>query len=446
LPFFLFWVVDFARYMATDLIVVLDELWTRLFRKPDPSLPSAVPLVSVVMAGYNEAETMPLTLGSLAEQTYPNLEIVVVDDGSLDGTTRAVQDFLANPPPGSPPCRLVTLKRRNGKAAALNLGLSLARGDLIVYVDADTSFDRDAVEQIVRPMLFDPDVGAVGGNIVARNARENPLTQCVSLEYLFSISIGRRFRSMFNILHVISGAFGAFRRELVEAVGGHTPTSGNDGDLTLKLRRVSERIVFAHRALCMTKTPADWKPLVKQRRRWDRNLIKNKLRRHRDLLDLRSTRFRWANAFLVVDAAFFNLVMGFRWVVAFTLVAIELPGRLPTIALISYTIYLCGGAFQLAIAQWLQPPKSESRFTQWLYLPLYPLYKSFFRLVRLYSYVEELASQASYADVFAPRHVSLEALDYDNRGSIRLGQLIRSLLWPFGGRRASRVPVEEVSK
>jgi hypothetical protein len=131
-------------------------------------------------------------------------------------------------------------------------------------------------------------------------------------------------------------------------------------------------------------------------------------------------------------------------VVAFTLVAIEIPERLPGILLTSYVIYLIGGAFQLAIAQWLQPPKSEPIYTQWLYLPLYPLYKSLFRLVRLYSYVEEMASQASYADVFAPRHVSLEALDYDNRGRIGLGKLARSLLWPFGGRKATRVPVEEM--
>lgn len=443
LPFFLFWVVDFARYMATDLIVVLDELWTRLYRRAQPPLPPSLPLVSVVMAGFNEAETMPLTLASLAAQSYPNLEIVVIDDGSTDGTSASVDAFLAAAPEGAPPCRLVTLERRNGKAAALNLGLQLARGELIVYVDADTTFDRDGVEQIVRPMLLDARVGAVGGNIVARNARQNALTQCVSLEYLFSISVGRRFRSLFNVLHVISGAFGAFRRELVESVGGHTPTSGNDGDLTLKVRRVCDRIVFAHRALAMTTTPTTFAKLIKQRRRWDRNLIKNKLRRHRDLLDLRSTRFRWANAFLVVDAAFFNLVMGFRWVFAFGLVAWFLPQRLPIIAVTSYLLYLCGGAFQLAIAQWLQPPRTESALVQWIYLPLYPLYKSLFRLVRLYSYVEELASQASYADVFAPRHVSLEALAYDNRGRLRLRHLVRSLLWPFGKSAApARVPVE----
>jgi hypothetical protein len=184
--------------------------------------------------------------------------------------------------------------------------------------------------------------------------------------------------------------------------------------------------------MCMTKSPATFKPLIKQRRRWDRNLIKNKLRRHRDLLDLRSTRFRWANAFLVLDAGFFNLVMGFRWVVAFSLVAWFMPQRIVPLFVTSYVLYVLGGALQLAIAQWLQPPTTESSFSQWLYLPLYPLYKSMFRLVRLYSYIEEFASQASYADVFAPRHVSLEALRYDNRGRIRLRQLLRSLLWPFG--------------
>src|SRR5262249_52016592 len=161
-------------------------------------------------------------LASLAEQTWPHLEVIVVDDGSTDGTSDQVRTFLARHTPGSrqkPWCRLVTLRRRNGKAAALNLGLALARGEYIVYVDADTTFERDAVFEIIRPMLEDPDCGAVGGNIIARNAAQNVLTQLVAIEYLFSISIGRRFRSLVNMVHVISGAFGAFRRDVIDAVG-----------------------------------------------------------------------------------------------------------------------------------------------------------------------------------------------------------------------------------
>src|SRR5207245_324485 len=179
------------------------------------------------------------------------------------------------------------------------------------------------------------------------------------------------------------GAFGAFRREVIEAVGGHTPTSGNDGDLTLKVRRVAGRLVFAHGALCETKTPATLRALVKQRRRWDRNLIKNKLRRHRDLLDPRAARFRLANAVLIVDALVFNLVLGMRWIVVFAALLWLAPEQLPRLLFFSYLVYVAADSFQLAIAQWLQPPSAGARLAQWLYLPLYPLYKSFFRLVRL---------------------------------------------------------------
>src|SRR5262249_12710822 len=172
LPFLLFWICDFLRYMATDLVVAALEVRSRWRAAPAPQMPRDPPLVSVIMAGFNEADTMPLTLASLAEQSWPNLEVIVVDDGSVDGTSDQVRAFLSRSRGGRGPapwCRLVTLRRRNGKAAALNLGLGLARGDYIVYVDADTTFETNAIFEIVRPMLEDPDCGAVGGNIIARN-------------------------------------------------------------------------------------------------------------------------------------------------------------------------------------------------------------------------------------------------------------------------------------
>jgi len=436
IPFLLFWLTDFLRYMVTDLVVAAFELRRRWHGRTAGStaIPAQAPLVSVVMAGFNEADTMPLTLASLAEQSWPNLEVIVIDDGSEDGTSDQVRAFLARHAGGCGPapwCRLVTLRRRNGKAAALNLGLALARGEYIVYVDADTTFTSNAIFEIIRPMLEDPDCGAVGGNVVARNAAQNLLTQLVALEYLFSISVGRRFRSLVNMLHIISGAFGAFRRDVIDSVGGHTPTSGNDGDLTLKVRRVAKRLVFAERALCETKTPATLHALVKQRRRWDRNLVKNKLRRHRDLLDPRSTRFRLANALMIIDALVFNLVLGMRWIIVFTAVLWLAPEHLPRLLLLSYLIYVTADVFQLALAQWIQPTPASQRIAQWLHLPLYPLYKSFFRLVRLYSYIEEFGRQASYADVFAPTAVSRAALAYDNAGRMHLRQLLRALLWPW---------------
>src|SRR5262245_39093327 len=95
IPFVLFWLTDFLRYMTTDLVVCALEL-RRRWRGPAvaASLPSHPALVSVVMAGFNEADTMPLTLASLAEQSWPNLEVIVVDDGSTDGTSDEVRSFL----------------------------------------------------------------------------------------------------------------------------------------------------------------------------------------------------------------------------------------------------------------------------------------------------------------------------------------------------------------
>jgi cellulose synthase/poly-beta-1,6-N-acetylglucosamine synthase-like glycosyltransferase len=271
----------------------------------------------------------------------------------------------------------------------------------------------------------------VGGNLVVRNAGDNLLTQVVALEYLFSIEIGRRFRSAANLLHVISGAFGAFRRDLVQAVGGHSPTSGNDGDLTIKIRRLCPRIRFAHDAICLTKSPATLTGLVRQRRRWDRNLIKNKLRRHVDLLDPRSSRFHLSNAVLVLDALFFNMVLGVRWLLALLWILLHQPALLPQALLLAYVLELGLAAVQLAVAHFLRPTSVAVRLQQYLYLPLYPLYKAGFRLVRLVAYAEELFHHASYADTFAPARVSQEALGYDYGSRFRLGALARALVWPF---------------
>lgn len=430
-PLWMFWAFDVARYGLTDLLVCAAELRQRLRPTPRPPLPAAPPLASVIIAGHNEARTLPLTLSSLMEQTYPRLEIIVVDDGSTDGTEGAVRRALSLLPGAAQiPCQVVRLPTRQGKAGALNLGLLLARGEFVVYVDADTTFDRDAIEEILRPMLADPEIGAVGGNLAVRNARHSLLTEVVALEYLFSIDVGRRFRSQVGLLHIISGAFGAFRRDLVEAVGGHTPTSGNDGDLTLKVRRLS-RICFAPRAVCQTRSPATLSALARQRRRWDRNLIKNKLRRHLDLLDPRSAGFRASNAMLVLDAIFFNLVLGLRWVWVALLALLLTPRNVPGLMLVSYGLYLGGAAAQLSVAHWLRPPAPGARLWRWLCLPLYPIYKAAFRLVRLWAYGEEVFRQASYADSFAPRLVSLEALRYEHRGRLRMTALLRSLVWPF---------------
>jgi glycosyltransferase involved in cell wall biosynthesis len=466
LPFLLFWVLDFGRYGIAGLVLAVQEgalRWARRRRGDACSrVPPGAPLVSVVMAGFNEADSMPVTLRSLAEQTWPRMEVIVVDDGSVDGTSTAVRPFLeeGGRPAGDgaahsstprPWLRLVTLRRRNGKAAALNTGLLLARGEFVVFVDADTSFDRDAIEAIVRPMLEDPRCGAVAGNLLVRNARATVLTELVATEYLFSISLGRRFRSMLNLLNVVSGAFGAFRRELLVAVGGHTPTSGNDGDLTLKIRRVTDRIVFAHQAICMTKTPATWPALVKQRRRWDRNLVKNKLRRHRDLLDLSAPAFRWSNAALLVDAVMFNLVLGSRWVIAFVFALIVAPGEVPRLAALSYAIHLASCGVKLGAAQWIQPAPPAERLKMALFLPLYPLYRAVLRLVRLYAYGEELVHQRSYWDVFAPAAVSREAQEFDNASDLAVSDLARGFVWPWRrvvpeDRRAPQQPLRSTSE
>ena len=146
LPFFLFWVVDFARYMATDLLVVIEELWARWRQPVDPPLPSPLPLVSVVMAGYNEADTMPGTLLSLTTQTYTNLEIVVVDDGSVDRTAAVAEQKGA---------LVVRLPYNLGIGGSVQTGFRYAFDNgfrLAVRLDGDGQHDASQLPKLLAPL------------------------------------------------------------------------------------------------------------------------------------------------------------------------------------------------------------------------------------------------------------------------------------------------------
>jgi cellulose synthase/poly-beta-1,6-N-acetylglucosamine synthase-like glycosyltransferase len=167
--------------------------------------------VSVIVPAYNEAANIAKTVLSLVASDYPCLEIIVVDDGSTDGTAAIVRRL------GLFGVRVIS-QPNAGKPAALNTGIRLARGELLVLVDGDTVFEREAVGCLVQPFA-DPAVGAVSGNTKVAN-RRGLLGRWQHLEYVIGFNFDRRLFDLGRCMPTVPGAIGAFRRAALVRAGG----------------------------------------------------------------------------------------------------------------------------------------------------------------------------------------------------------------------------------
>jgi len=220
------------------------------------------PSVSVVVPAYNETGGIVRTVQSLLAQRYPRIEILVVDDGSSDGTAAVASGAFGH----HADVRVFT-KPNGGKASALNYGLARATGEIVVAVDGDTLLAPGAIAALVAP-LADGRVGAVAGNAKVGN-RINLVTRWQAVEYITSQNLDRRAFALLNCITVVPGAIGAWRRTLVLEAGGFSEqTLAEDQDLTLTLLERGWRIAYADGAVAYTEAPDTLRGLSSQRFRW----------------------------------------------------------------------------------------------------------------------------------------------------------------------------------
>jgi peptidoglycan-N-acetylglucosamine deacetylase len=219
------------------------------------------PTMTVLVPAYNEGRVIARTIHSVLAQAYPSLELIVIDDGSSDDTLVAARASATDP-------RLRVLTQSNaGKAAALNHGMRMATGELLVVIDADTVLGDGALAALARP-LADARVGAVAGNAKVGN-RVNLVTRWQAVEYVTSQNLDRRAFEMLNCVTVVPGAIGAWRRSAVDTAGGFRhDTLAEDQDLTLTLVRAGHRVVYADAAIAYTEAPERLGALLTQRFRW----------------------------------------------------------------------------------------------------------------------------------------------------------------------------------
>ncbi|HJP94874.1 MAG TPA: glycosyltransferase [Pyrinomonadaceae bacterium] len=220
------------------------------------------PFVSILVPAYNEEPVIANTIRSLLASDYPHYEIIVIDDGSQDNTSKVVAEQFKT----EERVRLFTVAN-GGKAEALNIGLRHARGEIIIALDADTLFAPHTVGALAH-RFFDKQLGAVAGNAKVGN-RVNLVTRWQALEYITSQNMDRRAFASLNCITVVPGAVGAWRKDLLDKAGGFpSDTLAEDQDLTLQIRRFGYRIGYEETAIAWTEAPHNLSSLAKQRFRW----------------------------------------------------------------------------------------------------------------------------------------------------------------------------------
>ncbi|MGE7869866.1 glycosyltransferase [Bacillus paramycoides] len=220
------------------------------------------PFVSVVIAAYNEEKVIAKTIRSILDSNYREFEVIVVDDGSKDGTSKVIQETFHK----HSKVRLIQ-KENGGKSSAMNLGFQKSRGEIIVTLDADTIIAQDAISLMIRH-FEDHNVAAVSGNVKVGN-RRNLLTTWQHVEYITGFNLERRAFDELNCITVVPGAIGAWRKKnVVESGYLSEDTLAEDTDLTITFLRQGHRIVYEEKAYAFTESPEDVKSLIKQRYRW----------------------------------------------------------------------------------------------------------------------------------------------------------------------------------
>jgi cellulose synthase/poly-beta-1,6-N-acetylglucosamine synthase-like glycosyltransferase len=225
--------------------------------------------VTIIVPVYNEGPMIEKALRSLLALDYPAFDVVVVDDGSTDGTFALASAMQGTH--GNVSLRVVT-KKNGGKAAALNHGIARARTPFVLCMDGDSRLAPDTLRHAMRH-FSDPRVGAVAGNVKVVN-RDNVWTRLQALEYIEGLNMPRRAQGFLRVVNIIPGPIGIFRRDVLERVGGYeTDTFAEDADLTLKIVTAGWHIAYEERAIAWTEAPENFLDLVKQRYRWTRGIL-----------------------------------------------------------------------------------------------------------------------------------------------------------------------------
>jgi len=232
--------------------------------------------ISIIIPAYNEETVIAQSIKSLLNQSYPNKEIIVVDDGSKDKTYKIANQFTIYPE-----VKVLT-KPNEGKAKAINYGINHSSGELIMVVDADSKLEKNAI-QLMANYFNDPQIAAVAGSVYVVN-QVNLWTKLQALEYIEGLNMVRNGQALLKLVNIIPGPIGMFRKNALYEVGLYdNDTFAEDCDVTLKLITKGYKIDFESEAIAYTEAPESLLDLIKQRYRWTRGILQA-IKKHKNLL------------------------------------------------------------------------------------------------------------------------------------------------------------------
>ncbi|MGG4392943.1 glycosyltransferase [Paenibacillus thiaminolyticus] len=296
-----------VTFLVFQLLYTIIPLLCSKVKKLNPDL--AEKSISVLVPAYNEELTIKNCIDAMAGLHYENYEIIVINDGSKDATFARLDELLELEPDNREadnklsykpikgcyrsrryPRIFVIDKLNGGKADSLNAGIDCAASDIVITLDADSMLEANALKY-VNQYFHQDDVIALGGTVkivqgaekqdgvIVERFRGRGLIKSQIINYIHGFYVRKLTQSVFNSIVVISGAFGAFYKDILIQVNGFRSTVGEDIDITLKIheymkaKRLKKKLVYAPEAVCYTECPENLPNFYKQRIRWQKAFV-----------------------------------------------------------------------------------------------------------------------------------------------------------------------------
>ncbi|QBR82883.1 glycosyltransferase family 2 protein [Legionella israelensis] len=408
--FFPFIVLIELPFHALTLLFAIKG-WLKMQYTPPSLRVNYYPIVTVVITAYNETwEELYISIQAVAEQLYPGkIETLLIIDNAVENMqTVASAHQIAKIFDSIPnrTCKVIEKKARGGHASSMNLGLKLAKGEVLIMLDADTSIDNQTVTKAAAHFR-NPNVIAVSGALRVRNIRSSILTRLQSIEYMIGIQLGRFGLTELHVTNNISGAFGIFRTGFLKQIGGWLNGTAEDLDLTLRIHVYASRyphlkIIHEPYAIAWTTVPVSLRRLLKQRLRWDGDLFYIYVRRHwRKFSSSLMSRARLF--FFSWYGLYYQLVLPFVLVFYTVLLIFTIDlAKIIAVFLLVYSYYLIMSGLLYIFFLLLVSERSRQDFTLIGWLLLMPLYQLFLRFMAMFFILNEIMFKGHQETSMAP--------------------------------------------
>ncbi len=388
-------IFDIPRYTFSLLSLCL----LSLARQPQHGEVPISKSISVIVPTFNGGAGLGPSIASLRRQTLRPIEIIVVDDGSID-ETRAIAEHARE-------LGLVDMVichgTRCGRSAAINAAARFASGDLLLTVDADTVFEPSAVALLAQA-FNDPRVAGASCNIAINNERSSLWTRLQSIEYLMSISAGRTMLDIVGAIACLSGACSMYRRDVFIRQGGLDVGPGEDLEFSLRLRRLGYLVRFVPEAWAETAGPESGLGLLRQRARWDRDALRVRLIMYGELRFLHRLE-RLPDTLQRLDFILFDLIptLSFPFYLVYLVAVFGANAAFLFLAVV-YLLLLWISLFNLALA-FAMFNRSSGILNLGAAL-IFPFYQGvYLKCARFFSYSSEIIFGTSRHDDFVPPRV-----------------------------------------